>query len=157
MQAHNYVFPSLINNTHIVGPMNEIILAFDHLLIELTLVGLRVKVLKCKLWSPLGIFSSINIPQGCTLVTNGLRILGMLVDFKTLSCIFWMKLHFKMWHISMTFFFWETPKFLWAFCPHVWLVNLLIPFGQYHLLLPSCFFWRVLIGKLCMHVGTLWV
>jgi hypothetical protein len=76
VQAHNYVFPSLINNTHIVGPMNEIILAFDHLLIELTLVGLRVKVLKCKLWSPSKIFSNINIPQGNILIINGLCILG---------------------------------------------------------------------------------
>jgi hypothetical protein len=42
--------------------MDEIILAFDHLSTQLALVGLRVKVSKCKLWSPLGIFSSRDIP-----------------------------------------------------------------------------------------------
>jgi hypothetical protein len=47
---------------------------------QLTLIGLRVKVLKYKLWSPLGISPSIEILQGCTLVTNGLHILGMLVN-----------------------------------------------------------------------------
>ncbi len=49
MQAPNYIFPSLANDTHIVGFMNEITHAFDHLLTQLALVGLRVKVLNCKL------------------------------------------------------------------------------------------------------------
>jgi hypothetical protein len=45
----NYIFPSLANNTHIKGPMNEITCNFNHLLTQLTLVGLKVKTLKCKL------------------------------------------------------------------------------------------------------------
>ncbi len=78
--APSYVFPSLMDDIHIVGPMNEITCAFDHLLIQLTLVGLKVKVLNYKLWSPLGIFPSIEILQGCILVINGLCILGMLMN-----------------------------------------------------------------------------
>jgi hypothetical protein len=31
VRTTNYVFPSLTNNIHIVGPMNEITNAFDHL------------------------------------------------------------------------------------------------------------------------------
>ncbi len=31
-QAPNYVFPFLASDTHIVGPMNEVVFAFDHLL-----------------------------------------------------------------------------------------------------------------------------
>jgi hypothetical protein len=57
--------------------MNEITRAFDHLLTQLSLVGLKVKVSKCKLWNPLGIFPSIEILRGCTLVTYGLWILGV--------------------------------------------------------------------------------
>ncbi len=34
---------------------------------------------KCKLWNPSSIFPSIKIPQGYTLVIDGLRILGVLV------------------------------------------------------------------------------
>jgi hypothetical protein len=49
-QARNYVFPSLANDTHIVGSMNEITHAFEHLSTQLTLLGLKVKVSKCKLW-----------------------------------------------------------------------------------------------------------
>jgi hypothetical protein len=61
--------------------MNEII-SFDHLSTHLALVGLKVKVSKCKLWSPLGISSSIKIPQGYILVTIGLCILGVLMGFQ---------------------------------------------------------------------------
>jgi hypothetical protein len=62
-----------------MGPMSEIVPTFEHLLTQLTLVGLRVKVSKCKLWSPSRISSNINIPKGCTLVINGLCILGVLM------------------------------------------------------------------------------
>jgi hypothetical protein len=40
----NYIFPSLTNNTHIVGPMSELTCTFHHLSTQLTQVGLRVKV-----------------------------------------------------------------------------------------------------------------
>jgi hypothetical protein len=41
-----------------------------------------VKVLKCKLWNPLRISSSINIPEVYTLVIDGLHILGVQVGFQ---------------------------------------------------------------------------
>jgi hypothetical protein len=47
-QAPSYVFPSLVDNTHIMGPMSELSCAFDHLSTQLTQVGLKVKVSKCK-------------------------------------------------------------------------------------------------------------
>jgi hypothetical protein len=77
----SYIFPSLVDNTHIVGPMSEITCTFDHLSTQLTLVGLKVKVSKCKLWNPLGISPSIEIFQGCTLVIDGLRIFGCASGF----------------------------------------------------------------------------
>ncbi len=43
-QAPNCVFLSLVNNTHIVGPMNELSYTFDHLSNQLAQVGLKVKV-----------------------------------------------------------------------------------------------------------------
>ncbi len=81
MWAPSYVFPSLMDNTHIVSFIKEIVFAFDHLLTQLTLVGLKVKVSKCKLWSPSWIFSNIEIFQGYILVTNGLHILGVPMGF----------------------------------------------------------------------------
>jgi hypothetical protein len=61
MRGPNYIFPSLADDTHIVGLMNEITYAFDHLSTELALVGLKVKVLKCKLWCPSRISLRIKI------------------------------------------------------------------------------------------------
>jgi hypothetical protein len=68
---------SLVDNTYIMGLMNEIVSTFDHLLTQLALVGLRAKISKCKLWSPSGILSNIKIPQGYTLVINGLCIFSV--------------------------------------------------------------------------------
>ncbi len=44
--APSYVFPSLTDDTHIMGPLSEITCAFDHFSTQLILVGLRVKVSK---------------------------------------------------------------------------------------------------------------
>ncbi len=71
------VFPSLTDDIHIVEFMIEIACAFDHLSTQITLVGLRAKVSKCKLWSPSRIFPSIIFFQGYTLVIDGLHILGV--------------------------------------------------------------------------------
>jgi hypothetical protein len=73
----NYVFLSYLNDTHIVGFMNEVILSFDHLSTQLALVRLRVKVSKCILWNPSRIFLGVEIPQGCILVIDDLCILGV--------------------------------------------------------------------------------
>jgi len=49
-----------MDDTHILGPMSGIIRAFDHLSTQLALVGLKVKMSKCKLWNPLDIFRHRN-------------------------------------------------------------------------------------------------
>jgi len=71
-----------------VGPLNEITRVFDHLCFQLALIGLKVKVSKCKLWSPSRILLGIKIPQGYTLVTNDLRILNVLVGFQDFATHF---------------------------------------------------------------------
>jgi hypothetical protein len=71
-----------------VGPLNEITRAFDHLSTQLTLVGLRVNVSKCKLWGPLEISLGIKILQGYTLVSYGLHIFGVLMGFQDFAMHF---------------------------------------------------------------------
>jgi len=71
-----------------MGPMSEIVRAFDHLLTELALVGFWVKVLKYKFWNPSKIFSSIEIPQGYTFVINGFHILDVFVSFQDFATHF---------------------------------------------------------------------
>ncbi len=88
MWAPNCVFPSIANDTHIVGPMYEIICAFDHLLTQLALVGLRVKVLKCKFWNPLRISLGIKIFPGCILSYMVYTFWVCQWIFRTLLCFF---------------------------------------------------------------------
>jgi hypothetical protein len=64
-----------------MGPFSDIILALDHISAQLNLVGLKVKVSKCKLWNPSRFSLSIKILWGYILVTYGLCILGVLVNF----------------------------------------------------------------------------
>jgi len=77
-----------VDNSHIVGFLNEITRTFDHLSTQLAIVGLRVKMSKCKLWSPLEIYLGIKIPQDCILVINGLLILGVPMGFQDFSMHF---------------------------------------------------------------------
>ncbi len=77
VQAPRCIFPSLIGDTHIMGPMSEVTCAFDHLSTQLALIGLKVKVSKYKLWNPLTISLDIEILQGYILVLDGLCILGV--------------------------------------------------------------------------------
>ncbi len=77
--APNCVFPSLKDDIHIVGLISEISCAFDHLSTQLTQVGFKVKVSKCKIWSLSKISPRIEIPQGYILVIDGLHILGVQV------------------------------------------------------------------------------
>jgi len=60
-RASNYIFPFLVDDIHIMEPMCEIIHVFYYLSTQLALLGLKVKVPKCKLWSPLRIFLGIEI------------------------------------------------------------------------------------------------
>jgi hypothetical protein len=55
--------------------MNEITHAFDHISNQLTLIGLRVKVSKCKFWNPSKISLSIEFLQSYTFVIDGLCLL----------------------------------------------------------------------------------
>jgi hypothetical protein len=61
MWVFSYVFPSLVDDTHIMGPMSEITHAFNHLLTQLALIGFKVKMLNYKLWSAFEIFLGIEI------------------------------------------------------------------------------------------------
>jgi hypothetical protein len=60
-----------------MGPLNEIVLAFDHLSTQLALIGLKIKVLKFKLWSSSRISLGITNPQCCILIIDGLCIMGV--------------------------------------------------------------------------------
>ncbi len=86
--ASNYVFPSLTDDIYIVGLMNEFFLHLWPPFNPISQVGLRVKVSKCKFWSPSWIFPSIQFFHSYILVIDGLRILGVLMGFQDFATHF---------------------------------------------------------------------
>jgi hypothetical protein len=108
-----------MDDNHIVGLMNEISHAFNHLLTQLALVGLRVKVAKCKLWNPSGFSPGMKIFQDTFWAQMVYTFWVCPWVFKILLCIFWMEFYFRMWHILMIFLSKKTCRLLWAFFPHV--------------------------------------
>jgi hypothetical protein len=77
-----------MDNIHIMGPMNELSYAFNHLSTQLAQVGLKVKVSKCKFWGLSRISPGIKILHDYTLVIDGLHILGVLVSFPNFAMHF---------------------------------------------------------------------
>jgi hypothetical protein len=61
MWIFSYIFPSLVDDTHIVGPMSEITHAFNHLSTQLALIGFKVKMSNYKFWSVFEISLGIEI------------------------------------------------------------------------------------------------
>jgi hypothetical protein len=137
--------------------MNKIILAFDHLLTQLTLIGLKVKQSKCRLWSPLRVSLSIEIPCGYFLVIDGLCILGVLMGFQDFVTHFLNHALFHdVVHINDFFLLANTHVALGILFSCV--VRQPSYFNQTILSFYSfLFFWLVSIRELCKYVGTLWV
>ncbi|KAL2629623.1 hypothetical protein R1flu_014309 [Riccia fluitans] len=66
------LFPSLADNTHIVGPLEAVVPAFHTLEDHLSVVELTVQPIKCAAWSPSGLPSSLSLPPSFTLPFAGL-------------------------------------------------------------------------------------
>jgi hypothetical protein len=97
---------------------------------------------KCKLWSPSRISLGIEIPQGYTLVINGLHILGVLVSSQDFTMHFLDEaLYHNMVHIDNLPLLGNTQVVLGILSSCV-ACDLLISHEQYFLLLPSCFFYE---------------
>ncbi|KAL2620254.1 hypothetical protein R1flu_000459 [Riccia fluitans] len=72
------LFPSLADDTHIVGPPEAVVPAFHTLEGHLLVVGLTVQSTKCAAWSPSGLSSSLSLPQGFHSLLQGYAYLAPL-------------------------------------------------------------------------------
>ena len=70
-------FPSIADDTHIVGPPARVVEAFSHFVLQLALLGLSVQPPKCVAWSPSGFGVFPVLPEGVSYVTEGIRLLGV--------------------------------------------------------------------------------
>ncbi|KAL2612314.1 hypothetical protein R1flu_024006 [Riccia fluitans] len=74
------LFPSLADDTHIVGPPEAVMVAFHALEGHLLAVGLIVQPTKCVAWSPSGLPSSLSLPQVFHSLLQGFEYLALLLD-----------------------------------------------------------------------------
>ncbi|KAL2611673.1 hypothetical protein R1flu_023365 [Riccia fluitans] len=61
------LFPSLVDDTHIVGSLEAVVPTFHTLEGHLSVVGLTVQPTKCAAWSPSRLSSSLSLPLGFSL------------------------------------------------------------------------------------------
>jgi hypothetical protein len=55
-----YLFLSIANDTHIIGPPSIVSFAYEHFQIELCVIGLSIQPLKCIGWSPFSLPPNFN-------------------------------------------------------------------------------------------------
>ena len=73
-------FPSIADDTHIVGPPARVVEAFLHFIAQLAL--LIVQPSKCVSWSPSGLEAFAVLPECVSYATEGIRLLGVLLGAK---------------------------------------------------------------------------
>jgi len=74
------LFPSIANNTHIIGPFSIVSCTYEHFQTELRAIGLSIQPHKCIAWSPFGLPPNFNTPSQFTTPSKGIKILGVLLS-----------------------------------------------------------------------------
>ncbi len=60
------LFPSIVDDTHIIGPLSIVSFAYEHFQIGLHVIGLSIQLHKCKAWSPSDVpldFNTVSTPS----------------------------------------------------------------------------------------------
>ncbi len=57
---HSYLFPSIVNDTHIISPPSIISSTYEHFETELHVIGFLIQPHKCVAWSPFGPTPNFN-------------------------------------------------------------------------------------------------
>jgi hypothetical protein len=70
---HSYLFPSIVNDTHIIRPLSIVSSAYEHFQTKFHVTGFFIQPHKCVAWSPFGLAPNFNT-QCPNLPPNQLRI-----------------------------------------------------------------------------------
>jgi len=54
------LFPSIVNEIHIIGPPSTVSSTYEHFQTKLHAIGLSIQPQKCVTWSPYGLPSNFN-------------------------------------------------------------------------------------------------
>jgi hypothetical protein len=80
-QFESCMFPSFADDTHIVGPLHDVLAAFEAFCLKLVEIGLEVNLGKCRLYVPGG--ERVAGPEGVRIEEGGLEVLGVPVGDDT--------------------------------------------------------------------------
>jgi hypothetical protein len=61
-----YLFPSIVDDTHIIGSFFIVSFAYEHIQTKFHAVGLFIQPHKCVTWSPSGLLLDFNTPSQFT-------------------------------------------------------------------------------------------
>jgi len=61
------LFPSIVDDTHIIGPLLIISFAYEHFQIELRKINIFIQPQKCVAWSPFGLLFNFDTHPCLTL------------------------------------------------------------------------------------------
>jgi hypothetical protein len=78
-----YVFFSLVDDTHIVGPKSYLVPSFLHCNKKIFALGISVQLTKCVVWFPHGLDCFISFPPGFFTPNVGFYILGAMIGSKS--------------------------------------------------------------------------
>jgi hypothetical protein len=57
------LFPSIVDDTHIIGPPSIVSFTYEHFQIEIYAIGLSIQLHKCVAWSPFSLLPNFNTPS----------------------------------------------------------------------------------------------
>jgi len=77
----SYVFPSIVDDTHIINPPSIVSSPYEHFQTELYAIDLSIQPQKCVMWSPFNLPHDFNTPSQFTTPSKSIKVLG--VPFNT--------------------------------------------------------------------------
>ncbi len=84
----SYIFPSIIDDTHIISPPSIISFTYEHFQIELYVIGLFIQPHKCVAWSPSNLPPDFNTPSQFTIPLEGIKIFKIPLSTSSLTSSF---------------------------------------------------------------------
>ncbi len=82
------LFPFIVDDTHIIGPLSIISSAYEHLYTELCAISFSIQPQKCVTWSPFDLPPNFNTSSQFTTPFKGIRVLGVPLSSLTFTLSF---------------------------------------------------------------------
>jgi len=98
----SYLFPSIINDIYIIGPLSIVSFAYEHFKTEFHVIGFFMQPLKYITWSPFIMPPNFNTPFQFITPLEGNKILGVMLDILTFISSFIKDALLKdVWHVNL--------------------------------------------------------